>query len=95
IVHPRHCADLLDAGQRASGVYTVFHGGADSSGQDVYCDMETEGGGWTVIQKRGQYGNNVFYFYRDWTEYSRGFGDPAEEYWIGKALQRDCYHVMS
>ncbi|KAL1445494.1 hypothetical protein MTO96_045000, partial [Rhipicephalus appendiculatus] len=36
-----------------------------------------------VIQKRGQYGNNVFYFYRDWTEYSSGFGDPAEEYWIG------------
>uniref|UniRef100_A0A224Y5Y0 Fibrinogen-related domain containing protein n=1 Tax=Rhipicephalus zambeziensis TaxID=60191 RepID=A0A224Y5Y0_9ACAR len=82
-VKPRHCADLLAAGQRNSGVYTVFHGSAGSSGQDVYCDMETDGGGWTVIQERGQYGNNAYYFYRNWTQYASGFGDPAKEYWIG------------
>uniref|UniRef100_A0A131YTL8 Fibrinogen-related domain containing protein n=1 Tax=Rhipicephalus appendiculatus TaxID=34631 RepID=A0A131YTL8_RHIAP len=82
-VKPRHCADLLAAGQRNSGVYTVFHESAGRSGQDVYCDMETDGGGWTVIQKRGQYGNNAYYFYRNWTQYASGFGDPAKEYWIG------------
>ncbi|KAH7959104.1 hypothetical protein HPB49_008252 [Dermacentor silvarum] len=52
-------------------------------GQNVYCDMDTDGGGWTVIQRRGQYGNPVFNFYRNWTEYANGFGNPAEEYWIG------------
>ncbi|KAG0431159.1 hypothetical protein HPB47_022044 [Ixodes persulcatus] len=36
-----------------------------------------------VIQNRGQFGNKVFYFYRNWTEYARGFGEPGKEYWIG------------
>ncbi|KAL1476996.1 hypothetical protein MTO96_017864 [Rhipicephalus appendiculatus] len=84
---PRHCADLLSNGQHTSGVYTVFHETAGTSGQDVYCDMDTDDGGWTVIQRRGQYGHNAYYFYRNWTEYANGFGDPADEYWIGnKAL---------
>ncbi|XP_077535502.1 techylectin-5A-like [Haemaphysalis longicornis] len=80
---PRHCTDLLGAGQRTSGVYTVFHKAAGPSGQPVYCDMDTDGGGWTVIQRRGQFGNRVYNFYRNWTEYKRGFGNPSEEYWIG------------
>ncbi|XP_077561632.1 ficolin-2-like [Haemaphysalis longicornis] len=45
--------------------------------------MDTDGGGWTVIQRRGQFGNNAYYFYRNWTEYAAGFGDPNKEYWIG------------
>ncbi|KAL1476994.1 hypothetical protein MTO96_017862 [Rhipicephalus appendiculatus] len=81
---PRHCADLLSNGQHTSGVYTVFHEAAGTSGQDVYCDMDTDDGGWTVIQRRGQYGHNAYYFYRNWSEYANGFGDPADEYWIGK-----------
>ncbi|KAK8770110.1 hypothetical protein V5799_013425 [Amblyomma americanum] len=44
--------------------------------------METDGGGWTVVVRRGQFGNGVFYFHRDWEEYATGFGDPAKEYWI-------------
>lgn len=84
---PRHCADLLRNGQTTSGVYTVFHKAAGTMGQNVYCDMDTDDGGWTVIQRRGQYGHNAYYFYRNWTEYANGFGDPADEYWIGnKAL---------
>lgn len=80
---PRHCNDLKHAGQDTSGVYRIFHKEAGSSGQRVYCDMDTDGGGWTVIQRRGQFGNRVFHFYRNWTEYARGFGNPADEYWIG------------
>lgn len=82
-VQPRHCADLLRSGQSTSGVYTIFHKTAGPSGQRVYCDMDTDGGGWTVIQRRGQYGNRVFHFYRNWTEYANGFGNPSDEYWIG------------
>ncbi|KAM7301546.1 putative ixoderin precursor [Ixodes scapularis] len=79
---PRDCSDLQRAGQNTSGVYTIFVSGG-TTGRPVYCDMNTEGGGWTVIQNRGQFGNNVFYFYRNWTEYARGFGEPGKEYWIG------------
>ncbi|XP_077510940.1 techylectin-5A-like [Amblyomma americanum] len=82
-IQPRHCSDLLHGGQRESGVYTVFHKAAGTSGQRVYCDMDTDGGGWTVVQRRGQFGNSVYHFYRNWTEYAKGFGDPANEYWIG------------
>lgn len=82
-IQPRHCSDLLHAGQRQSGVYTVFHKAAGPSGQRVYCDMDTDGGGWTVVQRRGQFGNSVYHFYRNWTEYANGFGDPTNEYWIG------------
>lgn len=86
-IRPRHCSDLLHAGQRSSGLYTVFPLATDVSGQIVHCDMDTDGGGWTVIQRRGQFGNNAYYFYRNWTEYATGFGDPDKEYWIGnKAL---------
>ncbi|XP_065301836.1 techylectin-5A-like [Dermacentor albipictus] len=82
-IEPRHCSDLLRAGQRNSGVYTIFHQAAGPSRQSVYCDMKTDGGGWTVIQRRGQFGNSAYHFYRNWTEYVNGFGDPAQEYWIG------------
>uniref|UniRef100_G3MTV1 Fibrinogen C-terminal domain-containing protein n=1 Tax=Amblyomma maculatum TaxID=34609 RepID=G3MTV1_AMBMU len=82
-IQPRHCNDLLHGGQQQSGVYTVFHTAAGPSGQRVYCDMDTDGGGWTVVQRRGQFGNSVYHFYRNWTEYANGFGDPANEYWIG------------
>nr|XP_054923518.1 techylectin-5A-like isoform X1 [Dermacentor andersoni] len=80
---PRQCSDLLQAGQRNDGVYTIYHKAAAQSGQDVYCDLTTDGGGWTVIQRRGQFGNRVFHFYRNWTEYAQGFGSASEEYWIG------------
>lgn len=82
-VRPRHCTDILLAGQRSSGLYTIFPLESEPSGQIVYCDMNTDGGGWTVIQRRGQFGNNAYYFYRNWAEYATGFGDPDKEYWIG------------
>lgn len=86
-VQPRHCTDILHAGQQSSGVYNVFHKAAGPQGQRVYCDMDTDGGGWTVIQRRGQFGNSVYHFYRNWDEYADGFGNASEEYWIGnKAL---------
>lgn len=86
-IQPLHCADLLHSSLQSSGVYNIFHKAAGPRGQSVYCEMETDGGGWTVIQRRGQFGNSVYYFYRNWTEYADGFGNANDEYWIGnKAL---------
>ena len=44
------------------------------------CDMETDGGGWLVIQKRI---NGSVDFYRNWTDYVYGFGDLEGEFWYG------------
>ena len=48
----------------------------------VYCDMETDGGGWIVIQRRNASMGWVN-FTRRMIEYESGFGDLDGEFWIG------------
>ena len=48
----------------------------------VYCDMETDGGGWIVIQRRNASMGWVK-FNREWYDYVNGFGDMDGEFWIG------------
>ena len=44
------------------------------------CDMTTDGGGWTVFQRRRSPGVD---FDRDWNDYVRGFGDFNTGFWLG------------
>ncbi|GBM44645.1 hypothetical protein AVEN_214179-1 [Araneus ventricosus] len=48
---PSDCSEILASGSNKSGVYTIWPGERNATGKPlkVYCDMETEGGGWTVI----------------------------------------------
>ena len=48
----------------------------------VHCDMETDGGGWIVIQQRNAHIERVN-FTRNWEDYENGFGVLDGEFWIG------------
>jgi hypothetical protein len=49
---------------------------------NVNCDMETDCGGWIVIQRRNASLGTVN-FTRNWEDYENGFGDLDGEFWIG------------
>ena len=47
----------------------------------VYCDMDTDNGGWIIIQRNKQ-GSGIS-FNRKWDEYEAGFGNLEGEFWYG------------
>ena len=59
-----HCAELYQRGFTTSGVYRIAP--SPKVWFEVWCDQETDGGGWTVIQRRL---NGEVSFDRDWKTY--------------------------
>ncbi|XP_023816274.1 tenascin isoform X4 [Oryzias latipes] len=77
---PRDCAQILLNGETTSGLYTIYIGGEESLPIQVYCDMSTDGGGWMVFLRRQ---NGRLDFFRNWKNYTAGFGNMNEEFWLG------------
>ncbi|XP_023665576.2 tenascin-R-like isoform X2 [Paramormyrops kingsleyae] len=88
---PTDCSQELLNGIPDSGETEIFPNGNRGPSALVYCDMETEGGGWTVIQRRMDGTTN---FFRRWKEYSAGFGNMSGEFWIGNELLHNLTQMM-
>ncbi|KAJ8016422.1 hypothetical protein DPEC_G00007050 [Dallia pectoralis] len=75
------CASLYNKNYKISGEYKLpadeFLGTPEI---DVFCDMESNGGGWTLIQKRKV---GLTSFNRDWKQYKKGFGTIRGDFWLG------------
>ncbi|XP_068128508.1 ficolin-1-like [Hyperolius riggenbachi] len=74
----RSCKALQDGGVVLSGWYTIYPDGTRPL--KVLCDMDTDGGGWIVFQRRA---DGSVDFYRGWEDYKRGFGSQMSEFWLG------------
>lgn len=77
---PRDCSDYSVMETRKNGVYHVTPDARNRT-FEVFCDMESYGGGWTVIQRRL---DGSVSFNRTWTEYKKGFGNLR--YWTQLSL---------
>uniref|UniRef100_A0A8D0BBJ5 Fibrinogen C-terminal domain-containing protein n=1 Tax=Salvator merianae TaxID=96440 RepID=A0A8D0BBJ5_SALMN len=73
-----NCKELLDQGETLSGWYIIFT--TTQKALTVFCDMDTDGGGWLVFQRRQ---DGSVDFYRGWESYKKGFGNRASEFWLG------------
>uniref|UniRef100_A0A672KHR6 Tenascin-like n=1 Tax=Sinocyclocheilus grahami TaxID=75366 RepID=A0A672KHR6_SINGR len=76
----KDCSETLLNGETASGPYTIYISGDEKQPVRVYCDMSTDGGGWMVFLRRQ---SGKLDFYRNWRNYSAGFGDTNDEFWLG------------
>ena len=63
----------------STGRYTINPSNCPIS-FDVRCDMDTDGGNWTIFQNRF---NGSVDFFLGWDEYESGFGSVDGEYWLG------------
>ncbi|KAJ8047661.1 Ficolin-2 [Holothuria leucospilota] len=81
-LHFEDCLDLFNANFTESGIYTIKPLNWPGTPFKVYCNM-TDGGGWTVFQRRLDHSVN---FYRNWMSYKEGFGSRDHEHWLGNEI---------
>ena len=88
---PLDCLEILSRDPTAtSGTYQINVGDRQVQRMiTVFCDMDNDGGGWTVIQRRVDGDQD---FFRNYQTYAEGFGDLNHEFWIGN---ENLHHMTS
>ncbi|XP_040441068.1 fibrinogen-like protein 1-like protein [Falco naumanni] len=74
---PADCSRLRKTSP--SGVYVIQP--ARSPPVVVWCDMDTEGKGWTVVQRNSH--DTEITWKQSWTTYKYGFGNVQGDHWLG------------
>ncbi|KAF5923431.1 hypothetical protein HPG69_006602 [Diceros bicornis minor] len=79
----RDCQDIANKGAKESGLYFIKPLKAKQQFL-VYCEIDTSGNGWTVLQKRL---DGSVDFKKNWIQYKEGFGylspTGTTEFWLG------------
>ena len=74
----KDCLEFHQHGYKIDGLYRLKIPGIMIL--HVYCDQTTQGGGWTVFQRRQ---DGSVDFSRKWNDYKIGFGNIKSEFWFG------------
>ncbi|XP_061468954.1 fibrinogen-like protein 1-like protein isoform X2 [Rhineura floridana] len=75
----RDCRAAYHRGRKQSGLYVIRP--KYSPLLVVYCEMEYDGGGWTVLHRNDV--NQKTAWSQTWSSYKYGFGDLMGNHWLG------------
>ncbi|XP_028392974.1 uncharacterized protein LOC114517441 isoform X2 [Dendronephthya gigantea] len=93
----QNCGQLHALGKTRSGTYKVRPNPAIENDIYVYCDHDTDKGGWFVLQRR--YSDGGLNMTQSWNMYRDGYGNVSTEFWIGnkylsELTNHTAYEIM-
>ena len=86
----RSCLELLNNGFTKSGKYEINP--FLNVTKTVYCDQDTEGGGWTVFLRNA---HGLISFNKKWNEYKDGFGTVEYDFWLGNEFMHNATNLYN